>query len=252
MSSTTTPEARITAEVVLGRRAPLEADSLCESALRIGVTVLACSTFGAPLGATIFHEPLLSAGAKAGITSLIGSTAAELVNHELKRQKQYSPEAVFDRCHDQLITSLNNYCELSAGAASRKELVIARADLVTDAYAARLATIHLDCPNKNQYLETVVLLQNAIDHREGPQKLQTWLPRLSKHAQNLKGQIKESPITIGGWEPASEYLAQLPSDPKGFMGGPPHLGTDLDKPLADTIQEIDRGEPRHDMKGPGI
>jgi hypothetical protein len=117
VSSATTPDAHITAEAVLGWRAPLDAGSLTESAMRIGVAVLVCSTFGAPLGAMVFHEPLLSAGVKAGITSLIGSTAAELVNHELKGQKQHSPEAVFDRCNDQLLPSLNNDSERTGGGA---------------------------------------------------------------------------------------------------------------------------------------
>jgi hypothetical protein len=140
---------------------------------------------GAPVGAEIFHEPLVSAGVKAGITSLIGSTTAELMNYRIKSSKLHSPEAVFGRCHDQLLTSLENYSGLTAGA-SREELVIARAHLVTDAYAARLATIRLDWPAKDQYWATVEGLQNAIGRGEAPQKLTVWRPRLWHLAQSLK------------------------------------------------------------------
>jgi hypothetical protein len=179
-------EADNVAEVALGRRAPLEAaGSLSESALRIGTTVLVGSIIGAPLGAAIFHEPLLSAGVKAGITSLIGSTTAELVNREIKSEKQHRPEAAFCRCHDQLLMSLDDYSALTSGAC-REELVVARAHLVADAYAARLATIRLDWPAKDQYWATIEGLQKEIDHGEKLQNLKVWRSRLSLLAQGLE------------------------------------------------------------------
>lgn len=221
-----TPEADNIAEVALGKLAPLDAaDSLTDSAMRIGAAVLVCSTLGAPLGAMIFHEPLLSAGAKAGITSLIGSTTAELVNHEIKSRKLHSPEAAFARCHDQLLTSLENYSALTAGA-SWEELVVARAHLVTDAYAARLATIRLDWPYKSQYWKMVEGLQNEIDRDEEPQTLTVWLPRLQSQAQSLK--------------------ARPP------LKAPSQLGTPDDLPIEDQEMIDPKRGPEFGMNGPKI
>jgi hypothetical protein len=182
-----TPEADNITEVVLGKPAPIEAaGSLAEAAMRIGGAVLVGSAVG-PLGAAIFHDPLLGAAVKAGISSLIGSTTIELLNHGLNSKKLHSPEAVFGRCHDQLLTSLGNYGELTAGA-NLDELVVARANLTMDSYAARLATIRLDWPDKDQYWETIERLQGEIDRSKELQKLGAWSSRLHSLAQNLKDQ----------------------------------------------------------------
>jgi hypothetical protein len=203
-------EADNVAEVALDRRAPLEAaGSLSESALRIGTTVLVGSMFCAPLGAAIFHEPLLSAGVKVGITSLIGSTTAELVNHEIKSGKQHRPEAAFRRCHDHLLMSLDDYSALTSGAC-REELVVARAHLVTDAYAVRLATIRLDWPAKDQYWATIEGLQKEIDHGEEPQRLTVWRSRLSRLAQSLENKnnlkVRGGITSMNRVEPEKEPL----------------------------------------------
>jgi hypothetical protein len=223
---------------------------------------------GAPLDAIIFHEPLISAGMQAGTASLIGSTTAELVNHKIETKRRHTPEATFGRCHDQLLTSLDNYCALTTEA-SREEFVVARAHLVMDAYAARLATLRLNWHAKDQYWATIEGLQNAINRGEAPQKLTVWRPRLWSLAQSLEDQHSskqpaqpskrhdKTPLRVitrpSGWHPKNEPPATEPPKIVTRDAGtppfvPPRDGEDDYRAPARTQKRIQpQVEMRHEM-----
>lgn len=159
--------------------------SLLDTVFKIGCGVLVASMIGAPVGAALFHDALITAAVKAGVATLIGQTAAETLNYKVKERKARSPQKVFDRSHDLFVKSIESYRSLKSSASS-EEVEVARARLVMDGYAAALASLRFGTKHAAAYRDSVADLQRSLSEGSGDLHLNLRAARFNALAADVR------------------------------------------------------------------
>jgi hypothetical protein len=131
------------------------------------VSVAVVST---PLGALAVGDSVLAEAVKTGIIALVALALQQIVDGARERHAAHDPYAVAKRAHEDLLDELTLARNLTKSPAYQGEHVVLRFRLQVRCASARVASLPLDWPDKDQYWLILDQIALALDH-DSPKSL---------------------------------------------------------------------------------
>jgi hypothetical protein len=131
------------------------------------VTIAVAST---PLGALAVGDSVLAEAIKTGIIALVAIALQQVVDGARDWHAEHEPHAVAQRAREDLLTELTLAKNLTKTPAYEGEHVVLRFRLQIRCASARVSSLPLDWPDKDQYWLLLDQIALALDH-DSPKSL---------------------------------------------------------------------------------